>query len=1028
MKIKKVELNAFRAYKNKEDGTFDFTLENGTKSANFISIYAPNGFGKTSFYDGVEWAMTNRVSRLDKLSKNAEAERKNATQLNDGRREKQYILKNKFSSDDTIGYVQIWTDKEESPNKREVNTIRAGGNDYYTSSVSVENDYFRSVILAQDGIDDFLKADDDRERYDKFINFFGDEKLAKYHENITKLEKKNKEELLKLKESITTIEDILKEPIDEQIFQFTNDKINELNKLGKNFEIIGSDFDEVKKLQFEGTLSEQKTELLSKIDSVKKELEGLPKWLASSESYFNNKGEFDLTQSKLKDYDDLDKSHKTIKFLKQEILQNQQLRNEYDQLSKHYPIYKTIMDEITTKEKELTTKTTEKNENEKSNAQIASTYSETLKQIELTEFQKKQLIDLLQLAPEIYNTIVELTDKIQRNKNDLDAQKKAFKEYQDKIELLKNDQGKSKLIIESIGKNVFRDIDLSNDYNDIVKQIEKLRQENESKQKKLHDKINQQTQNQQYDAQIKELLSLGVGVIEKNQTNTCPLCNEKQSSYQILKDKILNNQLLDNIDKELFEQIEQIKLDIKNNEDTINLLKNSIIEKYNKQIQAIETELTILDIKIKSINLDSLQENVNAQESSLALLLKETENKSKDDFITSKTKSIDELSAKLTKNYEQKRELEKLLNDLKIKIELNNLSIDNISKNINELKAKEEYKNITLFAQKFDNNIDIKLKLDELTELNNNLITKNFATLESENKFSDALIVKYSITNIDDIQNSIKELKDFFSNMESERLTFESSYKNYFKHSITDLEQTKYNLEIKRTEIEKILMNSNKCMNLVNTLAENLSKLLKFIESKNKEKELAEYKIEFEKKEKVSNKIRAEKGYLEKKIEKDVEAFFHEELINQIYSKIDPHPDYKNVSFKCSFENGVGKLNVFVTDENNNKPLSPSLYYSTAQLNVLSLSIFLAKALHAKDDKGNSVDCIFIDDPIQAMDSINILSTIDLLRSLVANYDKQIILSTHDENFHRLLEKKIPPEYFDSKFIELETFGKVKHS
>ncbi|HJE03675.1 MAG TPA: hypothetical protein K8U92_07340 [Aliarcobacter thereius] len=90
------------------------------------------------------------------------------------------------------------------------------------------------------------------------------------------------------------------------------------------------------------------------------------------------------------------------------------------------------------------------------------------------------------------------------------------------------------------------------------------------------------------------------------------------------------------------------------------------------------------------------------------------------------------------------------------------------------------------------------------------------------------------------------------------------------------------------------------------------------------------------------------------------------------------------------------------------------------------MSIFLAKALNVKDNKGNDVNCIFIDDPIQSMDSINILATIDLFRSLISNYDKQIILSTHDENFHRLLEKKIPKEYFDSKFIELETFGKVK--
>ena len=246
-------------------------------------------------------------------------------------------------------------------------------------------------------------------------------------------------------------------------------------------------------------------------------------------------------------------------------------------------------------------------------------------------------------------------------------------------------------------------------------------------------------------------------------------------------------------------------------------------------------------------------------------------------------------------------------------------------------------------------------------------------------------------------------MKSIISNILSEILTFESSYENYFKRKATNFEQAKYYVEAKRTDIEKGLTNSNKSIDLINTLGESLSNLLKYIESKNKQKELEKYKIELETKRKVWSKIHVEKKQLEEKIKKDVNSFFHEELIYQIYSKVDPHPDYKKVSFKCSFENGVGKLNVFVTGENDNKILSPSLYYSTAQLNVLSLSIFLAKALHAKDDKGNPVDCIFIDDPIQAMDSINILSTIDLLRSLVANYNKQIILSTHDENFHRLL-------------------------
>lgn len=71
-------------------------------------------------------------------------------------------------------------------------------------------------------------------------------------------------------------------------------------------------------------------------------------------------------------------------------------------------------------------------------------------------------------------------------------------------------------------------------------------------------------------------------------------------------------------------------------------------------------------------------------------------------------------------------------------------------------------------------------------------------------------------------------------------------------------------------------------------------------------------------------------------------------------------------------------------------------------------------------------NCIFIDDPIQSMDSVNILSTIDLLRSIVLNYNTQIILSTRDTTFFNLLKKKMPSKSFNSKFLELESVGKVK--
>jgi exonuclease SbcC len=178
-------------------------------------------------------------------------------------------------------------------------------------------------------------------------------------------------------------------------------------------------------------------------------------------------------------------------------------------------------------------------------------------------------------------------------------------------------------------------------------------------------------------------------------------------------------------------------------------------------------------------------------------------------------------------------------------------------------------------------------------------------------------------------------------------------------------------------------------------------------------------------KEKVNERLYKEKNRLASIIDEQIQSFFYEDLINQLYRKIDPHPNYKRIKFRCDFNDNKPKLNVFVTGSED-EHIIPNLYFSTAQTNILSLSIFLAKALNARDDNEEQINCIFIDDPIQSLDSINILSTIDLIRSLVVNFSKQIILSTHDENFYNLLQKKIPSGKFNSKFLELETFGKVK--
>ncbi|MBX9503597.1 hypothetical protein JO408_24460 [Pseudomonas aeruginosa] len=174
----------------------------------------------------------------------------------------------------------------------------------------------------------------------------------------------------------------------------------------------------------------------------------------------------------------------------------------------------------------------------------------------------------------------------------------------------------------------------------------------------------------------------------------------------------------------------------------------------------------------------------------------------------------------------------------------------------------------------------------------------------------------------------------------------------------------------------------------------------------------------------IQEKIDTDYDRVVEYLEKRVNKFFSKDLINEIYSRIDPHPDFKTIELKCDFKGDSGpRLEVLLKDENN-KLNAPAFHFSSAQPNILSLSIFLARAIHARN-ANISIDTILIDDPIHSMDSINILSTIDILRNICCNLNKKIIISTHDENFFRLLKKKIPENLYNSKFIELETYGKV---
>lgn len=125
-------------------------------------------------------------------------------------------------------------------------------------------------------------------------------------------------------------------------------------------------------------------------------------------------------------------------------------------------------------------------------------------------------------------------------------------------------------------------------------------------------------------------------------------------------------------------------------------------------------------------------------------------------------------------------------------------------------------------------------------------------------------------------------------------------------------------------------------------------------------------------------------------------------LMNDIYTRLDPHPTFTKLDFVVDRYRARGTANAAVVDEAQELVANPLVVFSSAQTNVVVLSTFLALGWSALQ---RSLPFVMLDDPLQSLDDVNVLGFADLIRSM--RLDKQIIVSTHEERFARLLERKL---------------------
>ena len=172
-KIKKIQIDDFRIY----NGSQEFSFSGADSISNLMVIYAPNGYGKTSFFDAIEWCYASKIRRFETDVLGQEINRRDYSSGD------KILLTNRQSfKNGKSGAVKISTTDEKVIERKA--TERKGANvnykyDYRTIS-NLNSDYSQQVldklvktnILTQDQIDEFLRHTKPDERFFQLQNFW----------------------------------------------------------------------------------------------------------------------------------------------------------------------------------------------------------------------------------------------------------------------------------------------------------------------------------------------------------------------------------------------------------------------------------------------------------------------------------------------------------------------------------------------------------------------------------------------------------------------------------------------------------------------------------------------------------------------------------------------------------------------------------------------------------------------------------------------------------------------------------------
>ncbi|MDA2450494.1 AAA family ATPase [Bacillus cereus] len=1040
-KIERIEIEAFRAYKEKE--TFDMNVDG--QVANLIVLYAPNGSGKTSFFDAVEWAISGEIKRI--------SENHRVKEIAD--MEKGHILKNKYSNA-SVGVIEIkFSDQERikiatKEIKGNRKTDYAAGNEIsITSQIKTlkDNKIAKAIqknILTHDQVDKFLRFQTSRERYEAlkiFWDFNDDTGVFKNLIIILNELEIQKKEVKEKYDSI--VKDLEKLKFDREVLNRINTRIAEINDSFTNTDekgiyLIAVESDGVLenilsecikiKTQTDGSLGEVKNNL----NIIQYLFNNYSKNYRQPNEYIKNIYELELKKAII-DEDNLKTLTKKEEERKRKVVKQKDLGRKITDISVLMDNFKILSD--LGKEKS----SLEKSEN-KLLMDRESTGTNLIK-IEEELFKKNNLLvekqRNLKVSIENMTDLDFLKEKIssaqQKEEVTKEAQKLEFK-INDKKELVLNYELEKKKYIEILQRELTALIKnnisytLSNKVQDSYMSLVQIHTEIDELSNKIVNHEIKIEVAKKIGNDISKMKKMAVDILNTSKNNVCPLCNNTYEDFDILLERVnQNSEELVEINN-LINEVNSLK-----KEKAILLFKAEEI--YDRFVASINNEIRILDdilIEMNSqIKTDELSYYNAVQK------LNEIEKDIKQQKIVLEKLQISNKEKEINKLYNVFREYKKnLQEEINVTQKECILIEGQVKEAQHQLKINDELlKQNKVLMQKLLNNhlyatylnVSNELGVKELKD-----IKSEYSKLKIELEESN-IELKYVDMEIDDCKNKVGDLKladvkNDIKNIQEKGQKVQDGIDLYIERFIKYFGHEKIREEILEQEvyylkdrIERLSKKAELLLEIINILSPYLTNSMK--RDKQKECKLLKDKLDYFKT--IIEELTVLKDESHFYIKEKIEQVFNLKSVNKIFQMIDPHPKMTDIIFKLdeSVKDSLG-LNIMCKDHKKPENIeAPILYLSSAQVNILSLSIFLASAI----ENSQEFNTILMDDPIQHLDGLNILSFIDLLRIICFSLNKQIILSTHDERFFKLLQKKIDSEYFPVKYVTLNKRGSIVH-